>query len=210
MNFKSLIKKFPSVWGVYWNKKFGGTGVLKYKAETGKEAVDVRTLLKDSIEVQKWTENNIIHSWDDDKKALECLRLVMNNIAYVSDSKKYGKPERWQTPLETFHLGTGDCEDGALLMMKLMQYAGIPDWRRKICCGWVNTPQGRTGHAYVIYLADDFQWFVLDWCYWAMSSIEAFKKKPQNKRKEYGDIWWTFNETYCWANQHDTIIRWKE
>lgn len=204
ISFKWLIKRFPFLWEDYWNNKWK-RGTVMYRTETGKEKVDVRKLLEPTcpeIDLQGQRLWDTTH----DKTALKCLKWVRANVAYLSDKTKYGVPEMWQEAPETFALGTGDCEDGAILLMKLMEHAGIPAWRRKIACGWVKSGEGKGGHAYVIYLADDFNWYVLDWCYWAWTSIQNFKKKPQYKCKDYYDIWWTFNEQYCWTNQYSTYF----
>jgi len=59
-----------------------------------------------------------------------------------------------------------NCEDGAILITSLCIAANIPAWRVKVAAGYVQSaptaPQG--GHAYCIYLADDGDWRILDWC----------------------------------------------
>jgi intein/homing endonuclease len=59
-----------------------------------------------------------------------------------------------------------NCEDGAILITSLCIAAGIPEWRVKVAAGYVQSsptaPQG--GHAYNIYLAEDGNWRILDWC----------------------------------------------
>ena len=100
-----------------------------------------------------------------------------------------------------------NCDDGALLIATLLTLSGTPIYRVKICCGYVQTPKGKIGHAYCIYLADDDEWYVLDWCFWAKESIQVFKKKNHSERKNrYLDIWFTFNNQYTWA-QKDTILK---
>ena len=46
---------------------------------------------------------------------------VSNNIEYVPDPKEV---EVWQAPNETLKLGTGDCEDYAILMASLIEASG--------------------------------------------------------------------------------------
>ena len=50
---------------------------------------------------------------------------VADRIDYVSDSKKWGVYDRWQTAEETLSLGTGDCEDFAILLCSLLRAYGI-------------------------------------------------------------------------------------
>lgn len=206
INFKALIKKFPAIWPLYWNSKWKKNNVY-YCIESGKKQTDVKKLLTASspaIEETGMTLSRLYKT--SDEIALAALRTVKKRQRYVKDSKKYGKPEKWQDAVETFNLKTGDCEDGAILIMKIMEAAGIPAWRRKICCGWVKTSSGKGGHAYVIYLADDFQWYVLDWCFHYGISKTSFNKTPHKDLDYYMGIWWTFNEKYSWA-QHDTEVR---
>lgn len=211
MNFKQLIQKFPGIWALYWNNKWK-RGKLLYQFESDGSFADIRTILSDTNEqIIKVGESLRNVNKTDDATAIGCLQEVMRKIRYVSDCFKYGKPEKWQTATETFASGSGDCEDGAILLMALMDSAGIPNWRRKIACGWVQSvskPGNKGGHAYVIYLADDFNWYVLDWCYWSRESILNFKKIPHRDLLKYYDIWFTFNHEYCWTDQHDTIVKW--
>ena len=204
--FQFLIKQFPKVYEIYWNNKWPKNSI-RYTMITGATAADVRTILvQTNFEIRTIGEN--IKGETTDDKALNCLREVVKRIEYVSDVKKHLKPEFWQTAVETIITKSGDCEDGAILLMKIMQAAGIPSWRRKLCCGDVKVSELKDGgHAYVIYLADDFNWYVLDWCYWPLEAICAFLKQPHNERTDkYHDIWWTFNEEFCWA-QNDVILR---
>ena len=96
---------------------------------------------------------------------------------------------------------THNCEDGALLLASCMRVAGIPAYRIKLAAGWVKSDKGKAGHAYVIYLADDNQWYTLDWCYWPKASDFSFKKTPHEENSDYQDIWWTANDEFTWAQK---------
>jgi predicted transglutaminase-like cysteine proteinase len=126
---------------------------------------------------------------------------VAGNIKYKSDDKNYKLAEFWQHPEVTLQKGTGDCEDGALLLISLMRCAGIPAYRCKLCAGWVKTRTGRGGHAYVIYLANDDNWYTLDWCYWPGDSVKNFRQESHEKNKKYQQIWWTVNDEFSWAQK---------
>ena len=199
--FKDLIKKFPSVWPYYWNNKFSKANIYYLYDSRKTDKTLVNNILKiDFAELKKvgqtlWHENN-------DEAALRCFRHVYNSLTYKSDKASHLSLEYWQAPIETFTTSQGDCEDGALLLMKLMQYAGIPAWRRKLCCGYVEANSLKEGHAYVIYLADDFNWYCMDWCFFPLSSLSAFKKTPHQNRKEYKDVWFTFNEEIIWSEHN--------
>ena len=62
---------------------------------------------------------------DDSKFAEDCRRWVHENIAYVTDMESQGTSNRWQTPYETLRLGTGDCEDMAILLASILGHLGF-------------------------------------------------------------------------------------
>jgi len=140
-----------------------------------------------------------------DGMALALLNFVIKNVTYKSDSSVYDKPEFWQHPEITLQMGIGDCEDGAILLASLMRVAGIPAYRVKLCAGWVKSGGGQEGHAYVIYLADDNNWYTLDWCYWPDASKFNYKKSPHENNTDYKEIWWTANDENSWAQKTTNV-----
>lgn len=50
---------------------------------------------------------------------------VNNNINYVEDSRLWGSADYWATASETLARARGDCEDLAIVKMKLLERAGI-------------------------------------------------------------------------------------
>jgi predicted transglutaminase-like cysteine proteinase len=141
---------------------------------------------------------------NDDDLALEVLKFVKKKLTYNSDQNLHNKLEYWQDPEYTFQKNTGDCEDGALLIASLLRIAGVPAYKVKICAGWVKTSNGKSGHAYCIYLAENNKWYVLDWCYYGNQSINYFKKKPHKDLSNYQEVWWTFNDKYAWS-EHNLV-----
>jgi len=178
-----------------WNNKWPMAPII-YKAQ-GTYLMDVRNLVFNRSYVLEKTSKYLIGT--DDEKALAALKKVKLILTYVSDDSNYNVAEFWQDPEITIQSCKGDCEDGAILLASLMRCAGIPAYRVKICAGWVKTTDGRGGHAYVIYLADDGNWYPLDWCYYGNESIKNFLKVPHKDNTNYQDIWWTFNDEYSWA-----------
>ena len=188
----------------YWDNKWEKNKVV-YKAQ--KYDMDIRNLVI--------TKSNIMNSSpiykegvSQDVIALDTLKAVVARLRYDSDSNIYGTPEYWEYPEITFQRKTGDCEDGALLLISLMRMAGIPAYRVKLCAGWVKMPgtEQLSGHAYVIYLADDACWYAMDWCYYAEDSIANFKKVMHSDNPMYKGIWWTANDQYTWA-QKNTVVK---
>jgi hypothetical protein len=107
---------------------------------------------------------------DYDDVALVCTQWVANNITYTTDTGL----DDWNDARHTAILGTGDCEDGAILLYSLIRNSGIPAHRLRVYVGETNG----NGHAWVMYQRDhDNQWVVLDWTdgstYWnAISSVQ--------------------------------------
>ncbi len=199
---KKKEKKMATLQGAdYWNNKWPNNKVT-YKAR-GRYVMDVRNLILnksyilDGVVAAQAGRNSNGDNYDE--MALALLKLVIATITYKSDDSVYDKPEFWQHPEITFQMGMGDCEDGALLLASLMRVAGIPAYRVKLCAGWVKTLSGKEGHAYVIYLADDNEWYTLDWCYWPKLSKFNFKSSPHAKNTDYKEIWWTANDEHTWA-----------
>ena len=48
------------------------------------------------------------------------------NIRYMYDHVRWGEEDYWQLPSTTIMLGTGDCEDKAILLTSLLRALGIP------------------------------------------------------------------------------------
>lgn len=213
---KSLFKKKPMVTRVptvrdaeYWDNKWPKSEVT-YKAR-GRYFMDVRNLfINRSYILNRVADGNAGKNATGDnydEMALTLLKYVVRNFTYESDDAQYSTPEFWQDPEIMMQSGKGDCEDGALLLASLMRCAGIPAYRVKLCAGWVKSKGGQEGHAYVVYLADDDKWYVLDWCYWADESIRNFLKKPHDQQTDkYKDIWWTANDEYTWAQTSTHVI----
>ncbi len=62
---------------------------------------------------------------------------VINNIEYKLDRENYGMLEYWALPSLTLARGTGDCEDGAFLIMSLGLNAGVDPNRLRFYAGKV-------------------------------------------------------------------------
>ena len=198
---KTQLEKIANDWNNKWKKNS-----ITYSVSS-KLTADVRNLIFNKSHIlDKLSKSKQKQTHDD--TALGMLKYVKKRLTYVGDFVTHKQAEYWQTPEETYQTKKGDCEDGALLLASMMLIAGVPSYRVKVCCGFVENPSNKkkqVGHAYVIYLADDDQWYVLDWCYWYNESVKSFKKVPHNDMKKYKDIWWTFNNEYSWA-QKSTLI----
>lgn len=199
----------------YWNDKwpkapiiYGGRA-LRGKSE--RVGVDVKNFIVRNDEILK----DIVRKYrlekrDFDDTALAVQKWVVQFLTYKYDDDLNLTPEFWQFPFETIHSQHGDCEDGAILITSLMIEAGVPAWRTKVAAGYVQSsptaPQG--GHAYNIYLANDGNWRIMDWCYYEDSNTPVSRKplaKEGGQHKAYKEVWFTFNGEYSW-NQRSLVL----
>lgn len=74
---------------------------------------------------------------------------------YQSDSSTWGTSEFWMFASETLALGSGDCEDIAILRYVAARAAGIPQAMLRIAAG---ETYGGEGHATNYYFASDLKW----------------------------------------------------
>ena len=117
-----------------------------------------------------------------DLMAVDTLREVKKMLTYMSDMSVWSVPEYWQAPSETINKKTGDCEDGAILIVTLARINGIPAERIFLSCGNVDYNKKKVGHAYVTYLGNDGAEYILDWCYFYDG-----RRIPTRKRNWYDD-----------------------
>lgn len=193
----------------YWNNKWP-KGPIIYNGRVLKNSkdpigIDVRNFIEKDDEVVKniLKSNNLIKD-NFDNTALAIQKWVVSYLTYKGDDENIQVPEYWQFPFETLYSKVGDCEDGAILIASLCENSGIPVWRIKVAAGWVQpeptAPQG--GHGYCLYLADDAEWRILDWCYYEDSTI-PIKDKPLAKnggqKNSYKQVWFSFNSQYSWT-----------
>ncbi len=170
--------------------------------------------VRKSVNLQKWFAEQVSNSCvklkeigdsikdnkDYDYVMTDILRWVNKNIVYTTDSKKWKLAEVWQTPEETLTSGTGDCEDGTILIAALAHYKGIPSNRWLINCGDVSLG----GHAYFIYRPTEYplNWCFMDWCYYYDKTTPSARTKYYIKDntiyddplKHYLTTWFSFND----------------
>lgn len=169
-----------------------------------------------SVDLQEWLNSNAplvpneavelmfkeypnIQEWSDKKRIKSVLEFVHKYIVYTKDSATWEVSEKWQTPLETWTLKKGDCEDGAILIYSLLKYIDITDNRIRIVAGDVVGG----GHCYLVWLSnEDGLEYVVDWCYWYNVSIKM--STPYHEIGNYFNgtkEWFSFNMFYSFKRR---------
>lgn len=191
-----------SYYAAYWNNKWKKTTIIYNARSAG--YIPIQDILNDGFDKKIYIDTD-----DNDEKVKQVLLWARDKLKYKGDREVWNKPEYWQTASETWDLMSGDCEDGAIIMYKLLRNMGVPAFRLKICAGDVlnpMNPQNTVGHAYLIYLSERHNtWHVVDWCYWPGTSYMCLYGVPHSKITNYRRIWWSFNEDHMWS-QHDTEV----
>jgi len=116
-------------------------------------------------------------SLDPGRQLLELQEIrywVVTHIKYVKDAVNYDKKEYWAAIDEVIMRGTGDCEDQAFVMYKMMLEAGFPRDKVGIVCV--------KGHAFACYhfIKDDF--YILDNGYLTSRVVKASKYFKDNEK----------------------------
>lgn len=196
----------------YWNDKHPKEPIIyagrAIRGHSERINVDVRNMI--------WADDRILQGLvtglkgNHDQKAHWCQNWVTGHISYVGDKKNAGIEECWQFPNETLITNKGDCEDGAILIASMMLNAGIPSWRVRVTAGLVKAGKAAEtgGHAYVTYCREsDNNWVVLDWCYLPDTALRVEEKPLLKDKKEYKEIWFSFNNEYSWAHKSFGVIK---
>lgn len=72
---------------------------------------------------------------------------VSLHVSYKSDQNVHGVRDYWQLPSETLQLGSGDCEDFAILLCSLLRANGVPAEQVYVAVG---VSEDNTYHAYLV------------------------------------------------------------
>ena len=162
---------------------------------------DILFAKKERINKQYYPNSNLVK-----KDAKELIKLSESFIEKLDLTEMFDLTVKdTHTVIMENGIITHQCEGGAHLLMKLLELNNVPAWRRKLCAGHVIVNGELVGHAYVIFLGDDFEWYVLDVSYYPSLSKRYWLKTPHRKISKYGSVWFTFNEELIWC-KHDYVL----
>jgi len=126
--------------------------------ESGSAAV-VALLGQNDAELAALADSLAAGATGRDAMAVALCDAVARAVSYVAEEDG---ADVWNCALGTYYLGSGDCEDGAILLHGLLLAAGVPADRVVTAFGRVGID--KTGHAWVAYRREsDGLWTALDW-----------------------------------------------
>ena len=121
----------------------------------------------------------------------EALRQwVADHVTYRSDSTVHGTRDYWQLPAETMVLGTGDCEDFAILFCSLLRAHSVPADSVYVAVGRSQNTENL--HAYLVERWSTGEWQAMEpqqgtWQVLLLGDAVSF--------------WSEYEEIYCFNDQ---------
>lgn len=211
LNKKPLIEDSE-----YWNNKWQKSNVF-YSAPKRKlitEYVKYREI-KEITEIAKELSKQKTNIDDIPKVVLNWLhnKFKLNEFKYVSDTS-----EKWNTPEETLNSKKGDCDDWGILEYYIIRecFKQLGKWeqvkhRLKCVAGNVNNkgsiPSSAGGHFYLIWLADDCNWYTIESTYFREIALINYKETPQKLNSMYGTIWFSLSEEFSFAQNSIAVSK---
>ena len=125
----------------------------------------------------------------DDFEALR--QWVWAHVSCRSDKEIHGVSNYWQLPAETLELGTGDCEDFAILLCTLLRAYGVSADDVYVAIGCAK--EGSGCHGYLLERYYRGTWRVLEPQAELISTLLVFN------RDVFTDL--TYEERYCFNDQ---------
>lgn len=141
--------------------------------DTSTDAEKIALLLYQNGYMQ-WFAQMVAITGDVDAAVLMAVQFVANYITYTTDLLLYGVTDYWTDPLWTLYKGSGDCEDGSILLTSILINLDCPVTSIKVAIGTYNS----IGHSWVLYKREsDGLNVLLDWtkgsAYWnTISSLD--------------------------------------
>ena len=135
----------------------------------------------------------------DEEKAVNGLKIILDNIKYIDDKSDYGFQEYWSYSYQTWSRKKGDCEDMSILLHNILLKSGVPYWKIRLTCGNVDDGKGKVGHCFVTYYYEkENKWVLLDCCYYP-NSLPIELRKDYKEEIFYKETWFSWNQKYCFT-----------
>lgn len=197
---KETAEKYPAVSINYAGtpKKGSASYVIDVKnyALCGQNDDALLQFLKDNkLTVDKRDMSNLTYHELCDEIVAKINQATSVNYAFDTDN--YGFSEYWQFAPLTFKIGSGDCDDYAVMRYVMYRLAGVPAELIRIGVGLTQNGQG---HATIYYLSSSLEWLHLN-------STTSFSKVEDSVEKQslkdaslkIHDFWFSFNELGAWS-----------
>lgn len=193
----------------YNGGRLGLTDVKNYLETTNKDAFTALSLeLISEYKLRKETPINsvitsIYHYWNK-----------RTSWRYRTDQTLHGRMEWWEEPSETLRTRVGDCETKAMCMYWTIDEAlrllgkAEHDWRLTFTASNV---VGEGGHAYLTWLHDDGEYYVIESTYDEKNSKEkTWLRTPMRYNNLYGDPWGFANKHRSWKGTNTALMSFRE
>ena len=151
---------------------------------------EVKVVLNDILSGEwRWAYNdfNALREW------------VSMHVSYQSDQDVHGVSEYWQLPAETRELGTGDCEDFAILLCTLLRAYGVPADQVYVIGGFPS--EGERGHAFLYEHWYKGIWRAIEPQVDPITDILAFEIVGWADVVTYTRDVWCFNDKFCFQGK---------
>lgn len=180
----------------------------------------------------KWIKNNLNYVSDSQTSAWNLVqwnnerdqinkwlsnpeKVDVNDFLKVINARMHTIHDYWSYSYQTYQRGTGDCEDGTVLLYDILRKSGIPAWKLRVNAGHVNKPDGtKGGHVWLTYYVEsqfwkgkskrEDKWVYLDWCNGGKYLNDL--RTPLDERDKWSqeplydtNLMCSFNEDYCWS-----------
>lgn len=222
---KSIVDKFPEIFDIR-NDGLIYT-IFSYMIDSKyRKAAELNTWIKKQLNSPEVLEiaELLPTKQSYDEQIVECLKWVIDHIAYIGDSAQWGYAEKWSEAIETLEKRKGDCEDMHILLYLLCRAKGIPANRMLIWAGDVQAkPTAPTGgHCSLLYFPEEYPInpVFMDACYYENKKPIKQRNKLTLNDKEiiewnilgdkvwcpYQETWFIFNESFSSSRFRPKLI----
>lgn len=133
---------------------------------------------------------------------------------YVSDSIQFGQIEWWENASDAIITRKGDCETKAMCMLntatEMLRLLNMHEheWRLTFVASVV---AGEGGHAYLTWLYNDGEYYVVESTYYEISNFnKTWLKTPMRFNNMYQDPWGFATKTRSWRGTNSALLSFKD